>query len=98
MKIYMVIDIEIKDENLYGQYIDQVKEIVEKHGGKYLVRGGKITPVSKNWLPERIIIIEFESYSDIDKCFSSKEYKEIGPLREKSTISKAILVEGIHQG
>ncbi|MCD6319928.1 MAG: DUF1330 domain-containing protein [Candidatus Desulfofervidaceae bacterium] len=33
----------------------KVPEIISKYGGRYLTRGGKITPLSGNWNPERII-------------------------------------------
>lgn len=56
MSVYFLIEISIKNE-----YIDKVKPIIEKYKGKYLARGGKITSFSKNWNPERIIIIEFPS-------------------------------------
>jgi len=94
MTIYMIIEISIKNENLYSQYIDQVPKIVEKYGGKYLVRGGKVTSISSNWNPERIIVVEFDTIDQLQKCFKSPEYLELAPLREKSTISKAIAVEG----
>ncbi len=97
MPLYMVIEIEIKNQKLYSEYVDKVYNIVTQYGGKYLVRGDSITPVSNNWNPERLIIIEFQNREQVQKCFQSSEYLEIVQLREKSTISKAILVES-HDG
>lgn len=94
MAVYMIIDIEVKEDEAYSEYIDRVYEIVTKYGGKYLVRGGKITPVSNMWNPERIIVIEFQNIRQMEECFESHEYSEIAPLREQSTASKAIVVEG----
>jgi len=94
MPLYMIIEIEVKVQKLYSEYIKKVSDIVTKNGGRYLARGGKITPVSNNWNPERIIVIEFQNREQIRQCFTSTEYLEIAPLREKSTISKAIIVEG----
>ena len=72
-----------------------MRAIVEKYKGRYLVRGGKITPISGNWNPERIVVIEFPSSQDIRLWLSSSEYKEIVGLREISTITKAIMVGGV---
>ncbi len=94
MTLYMIIEIEIKDQELYSEYVHKVYDIITQYGGKYLVRGGEITPISNNWNPERIIIVEFHNKDQMQKCFQSPEYLEIAPLREKSTISKAITVEG----
>jgi uncharacterized protein (DUF1330 family) len=79
---------------LYTKYVEQVARIVEHHGGRYLVRGGAITSMSGNWNPERIIVIEFDTMDDWQRCFTSPEYREIAPFRERSTDNKAIVVDG----
>lgn len=94
MSVYMIIDITIRDDDLYSQYVEGVSEVVEKHGGRYLVRGGKVTPLSGNWNPERMIVMEFETMGQLQRCFRSAEYLELAPRREQSTDSRAIVVEG----
>lgn len=93
MSVYMIIEIEVKDERLYSEYVERVHEVVIKHGGQYLVRGGQVIPISGNWTPERIIIIEFQTIEHLRRCFSSEEYKTLAPLRENSALSKSIVVE-----
>jgi uncharacterized protein (DUF1330 family) len=94
MSVYLVIEIEVKDNELYSRYIDKAPDIVKKYGGRYLVQSGKVVPLSGNWQPEKIVLIEFASFDQVRKCFKSPEYLEIAPLREQSTASKSILVEG----
>lgn len=94
-KVYMVIDISIRDNELYSRYVKQVPPIIKKYGGKYLIRGGKVTSIAGNWNPERIIVIEFTSMQHLQKCFQSPEYAQIAPLRKQSTVSKAIVVNGV---
>lgn len=94
MAVYLIIDIEPKDRGLYAQYVQKVPPIIEKYGGRYLARGGKVTPLMGDWNPQRIILIEFDDIEQIQKCFHSPEYLEIAPLRERSTISRSIAVEG----
>jgi len=93
MSVYMVIEIDIKNEELYSQYVEKVPEIIDQYGGRYLIRGGEVTPLSGHWNPERIIVIAFETVEQLQRCFSSPEYLELAPLREQSTVSKAIMVE-----
>jgi uncharacterized protein (DUF1330 family) len=90
----MIVDITVKNESLYSEYIAKVPKIIEEYGGRYLVRGGEITPITSNWNPQRVIIIEFDSKEQLQRCFSSQEYLEISPLREQSTVGKSIIVEG----
>jgi uncharacterized protein (DUF1330 family)/ubiquinone/menaquinone biosynthesis C-methylase UbiE len=94
MSVYMVIEIAVKDGDRYAQYVDRVRTVVEKHGGRYLARGGRVTPLSGDWQPERIVIVAFESLERLRQCFGSPEYRELAPLREASTESRAIVVEG----
>jgi uncharacterized protein (DUF1330 family)/2-polyprenyl-3-methyl-5-hydroxy-6-metoxy-1,4-benzoquinol methylase len=94
MSVYMVIEIAVKDPDRYAQYLDRVRPVVEAHGGRYLARGGQVTPMSGGWNPERIVIIAFESLERLRQCFGSLEYRELAPLREASTESRAVVVEG----
>lgn len=95
MSVYMIVEIKVEDEWLYAEYVEKVRAIVEKHGGRYLVRGGVVTPLSGGWNPERVIVIEFESAEQVRRCFSSPAYVELAPLREQSTVSRAIVVDGV---
>jgi uncharacterized protein (DUF1330 family) len=67
---------------------------VEQYGGRYLVRGGKTVAVSGNWNPERLLVIEFESLTDLQNCFSSQAYKLVAHLRIESTRSRSLIAEG----
>ena len=80
MSCYFVVDTYIdvhKNQNEYEEYIEAVKPIVESFGGEYLVRSNKVLSLSETRKPQRIIIIRFPSREQLDKCFSSDEYKKI---------------------
>jgi uncharacterized protein (DUF1330 family) len=96
MTVYFVIESEVNDDNVYQQYLDQVSSIIKKYDGKYLVRGGKVTPMGSDWKPERIIIIEFPAEENIFNWLSSPEYLKIASLREIGAHTKAIIIEGIN--
>ena len=91
----MVIEIEVLNEGLYSEYVERVPAVVEKYGGRYLARGDRVTPLAGDWNPERIVIIKFEDEEGCRTCFRSKEYREIAHLRESSTRSRSIIVEGL---
>jgi uncharacterized protein (DUF1330 family) len=94
MSVYMIIESKVKDQERYSQYISRVPEIISKYGGRYLVRGGKITALWGGWLPERMIILEFPSEDNIRQWLSSSEYQAISPLREAGADTRVVLVEG----
>lgn len=84
---------EANDIDSYTKYIERVKPIVEKYHGKYIARSEKITVLKKGWSPDRVIIIAFDTREQLDKCFSSEEYRKIAFMRENSVESKAIIVK-----
>ena len=92
-RVYLIAELRILKPELYRRYMERVPEVIRKYGGKYLVRGGEITPFSGGWKPDRIIIIEFESREQLQRCFSSPEYLKVAPFREESTTGRAIIVE-----
>jgi uncharacterized protein (DUF1330 family) len=98
MAAYVIIEIKVRDRDAYREYVEKVRPVVEKHDGRYLCRGGAVTPFSGNWNPERIILIEFPSVEAVFRCFKSEEYGEIAHLRERSTEGRAIIVEGEADG
>jgi len=95
MSIYMVIESQVRDAVLYHRYIELVAPIVEQYGGRYLVRGGKVTPLGDGWNPERMIILEFPAEEFVRQWLSSPEYQKIAPLREKGAATRAVLLEGV---
>lgn len=94
--VYFVVTVnfdEAKDIESYSRYIENVKPIVEKYYGKYIARSEKITALNQEWSPDRVIIIAFDTREQLDKCFSSEEYRKIAFMRENSVDSKAIIIE-----
>lgn len=96
MAAYFIVDVKIlnvNDRKQYDEYIKKVKPIVENFGGTYLVRSEQISTFAGEWNPDRLIVIEFATREQLDRCFSSNEYASIKGLREKSVLTNAIIVE-----
>jgi len=92
MPTYLFVEIRsIEKPDLYSQYVEKVAPLVRRFGGKYLVRGGSVTGSD---VPQRAILIAFDSRSDLEACFQSADYRAIAPLREQSTHSRALILEG----
>lgn len=93
MSAYVISEIKVLDQTVYDEYIVKVPSIVKKYGDHYLARGGQIILLSGDWHPERMILLEFDSFEQVQKWLASPEYAEIAPLRMQSTIGKAIVIE-----
>ena len=96
MSCFFVIDTYIdedKGRGSYDEYITQVAPIVERYGGKYIVRSEKITSLSPNRNPQRVIIIEFPSREALTSCFESDDYRAIMGKRIESVDARGLIVE-----
>ena len=95
MSAYAILDIEVIDPAQYEAYRKQAPATVTAYGGKYLARGGKTQVTEGTWQPRRLVILEFESVDRIMEWFNSPEYSAIKSLRQQSTHSNMVVVEGV---
>ncbi|MEE8046985.1 MAG: DUF1330 domain-containing protein [Dehalococcoidia bacterium] len=95
MSAYVVVDIDVKDQEAYEEYRRLVPPLIEKFGGRYIVRGGEITPGEGDWDLHRVVILEFPSKEQAQALFSADEYAPVAAIRHKAANSKTFIVEGI---
>jgi uncharacterized protein (DUF1330 family) len=94
MKAYVIGDIEVTDQSIYDDYRKQVLATVEKYGGRFAVRGGKVEPLEGGWTPKRIVLLEFPSFEQAQKWYRSPEYAPLIKLRQKGARGRLLIVEG----
>ena len=95
MAAYVIADVNVTNPELFKKYSEQVPATVEQYGGKYLIRGGEVEKAEGDWGPTRVVVIEFENMSMLQKWNSSHEYS--GPLRirQQSADTNVLFLEGI---
>ncbi|MGI9270810.1 MAG: DUF1330 domain-containing protein [Woeseiaceae bacterium] len=94
MKTYLVFDISVHDMDRYKGYVALAPGYVEKHQGKYLVRGGAMDVIEGDWAPQRVVVIEFPSKDLANAFLNDQEYQAVAEDRRNATTSKMIMVEG----
>ena len=98
MPAYWIAHAHIHDPVEYKKYTDLVPEIVKRHGGKVLARGGRYK--INEGPPEfqrfhRHIVIEFPTLEDAVACFESNEYKRAAAFRRAGAGEvENVVVEG----
>jgi uncharacterized protein (DUF1330 family) len=95
MPAYVLLDIEVIDPVQYETYKKLAPATVASYGGRYLARGGKTETTEGDWKPNRLVILEFESFDKAKDWMESPEYSAIKHLRQQSTHSKAVILEGL---
>ena len=95
MAAYLIVDITVLDEQRYADYRARVTASIRQYGGEYLVRGGKLERLEGDWQPSRLVVVKFQSIDAAKKWWSSEDYAELKALRQATTETKMIVVEGI---
>ncbi|BAK66208.1 hypothetical protein SLG_15330 [Sphingobium sp. SYK-6] len=93
-KAYVIAEVNVKDLKGYRDYVAAAFPVIQKYGGKFLVRGGTTIAVEGAPPAGRIMVIEFESLEQAKKFEYSKDYTDIAPLRHRTSESRLLIVEG----
>ena len=94
MAAYLIVNLDIHDPEKIGAYREGVAPLVEKRGGRYLVRGGELHPIEGDFGLKRLVILEFPSMEAARGFYSSPEYAPLLKLRQEAARSDIVLVEG----
>lgn len=91
---YIIGNIDIQDQEIYEKYRAQVPATVAKHGGEYLVRGGRNESLEGAEPLPRFVVLKFPSYDDALTWYNSEEYRPLAQLRQSGSTGNLIVVEG----
>ena len=94
MAAYIIAEIEITDPESYERYRAQTPGVIERYGGRFIVRGGRAETLEGDRQPGRLVVIEFSDATAARRFYDSPEYREIIGLRQQASQGRLILVEG----
>jgi len=94
MAAYVMGEIEVTDPATYEDYRKQVLATIQKHDGKFLVRGGKVEALEGGWSPKRLVLLEFPTMEQALKWYRSADYAPLIKVRQKASRGKLVAVEG----
>jgi len=94
MTAYVIAAETVKDEPMFDEYRKQVPATLAPFGGKFIVRGGKVTVHEGEWPHPRTVVIEFPSRGQAEGWYKSAEYQKIIGLRHKSSVGNLIIIDG----
>jgi len=94
MKAYSIVQLDVTDPVPYEAYRKEVLPTIAAFGGRFLVRGGKVTTLEGDWPFARTVVIEFPSREAAEGWYHSPAYQKILPLRLKASRGNFIIVDG----
>lgn len=96
MPAYFLVDIrEVKDAAKMEEYKARISPVVEKFGGRYLVRGGPLEVTEGDWRPVFPVLIQFPSMEQARRWYDSEEYRELKQLRLSATKGSGVFLTGL---
>jgi uncharacterized protein (DUF1330 family) len=95
MAAYVIAQLDVTDVETFRKYQAEVPATIAKFGGRYLVRGGDVTPMEGKWRPKRVVVVEFPDMATLKNWYDSEEYQSIIGYRTGASTTELVFVEGV---
>ncbi len=94
MAAYLIAQIEVTDQAAYDEYRKGVPATIAAHGGRFLVRGGAVEVLEGDFVPRRVVVLEFPDAGALKRWYRSPEYRPLVALRKRAATGSVYMVEG----
>jgi uncharacterized protein (DUF1330 family) len=95
MSAYVISEVRIVDPDVAARYMELAASSIERHGGRYLVRGANPSVPQGEWDEDRqVVVVEFEDREHLETWYTSGDYAEA--LQFQSALDRRLLfVDGV---
>lgn len=94
MAVYMMFNEQVTDQAKFDTYRQQAGPLIERFGGRFLVRGGNVTRLEGDPHLHRVVIVEFTNMAAARQFYDSEEYQPLIKLRQSASSGTATIIEG----
>jgi uncharacterized protein (DUF1330 family) len=96
MPAYVISEVEILDETKSQRYRELAAASIERHGGRYLVRGAAPDVPEGEWHDEqRVVVAEFPSMDELRAWYASGDYADALALSRTALKRRLLFVNGV---
>lgn len=95
MPAYLIGQVRVTDPVRYAEYRAGVPAVVEKYGGRFLVRGPEVEVLEGKYDGRRVVVLEFENMAKLRAFWDSPEYTRLRALRQSASEGDLWAVEGL---
>ena len=93
MTAYVIVNIEVTDEQAYAEVKQLTPPTVHAYGGRYLARGGRTAIFAGDWQPKRLVILQFDSMEQVERWQDSPEYADVRIKRDRCARVQMVALE-----
>ena len=94
MSGYYVLQIQWTSDDAQRTYVGRLGDMIEKHGGAFLVASKEYQVAEGSWKDGLFIIIKFPTMDALRAWYDSPEYQPVREFRLAHSRSDAVIVEG----
>ena len=94
MPAYVIAETDVHDAELYEHYKAAAPATIAAYGGRYVARGGELSVFEGDWLPKRLVILEFDDLAAAKRWYESPEYEAVRKLRAEAATFRVVAVQG----
>jgi uncharacterized protein (DUF1330 family) len=95
MAAYVLVNVKITDSAGFAEYRKLVPATIAAFGGRFLARGGATEVLEGDWIPHRLVVLEFPDVATIRAWYQSPEYQQLLELRKRTATSDFVIIEGV---
>jgi uncharacterized protein (DUF1330 family) len=94
MPAYIIAMMTVTNPEAYDDYRALAGPAVAKHGGRFLVRGGKHEVLEGGFPGSHVVIVEFESLDKAKAFYDSTEYRAAREKRRGAAAFNLLVADG----
>lgn len=96
MTAWLIVDTAITDTAAYEDYKAKARPIIERHGGEYVARGGRLEVLEDElWTPSRLVVVRFPDMESARAFAEDPDYAPIRAIRQRAAKTTLAIVEGV---
>jgi uncharacterized protein (DUF1330 family) len=93
-KGYIIAQVDVTNPQQYAEYTKLTPGLIEKAGGRFVARGGRMATLEGPAAKGRVVIIEFPSFERAQEFYNSPDYVAARKIRAGAATAQFVLVEG----
>lgn len=95
MPAYLMVRAKVTDMKRYQEYMKLTPAILEKYGGRFIIRGDEKVVLEGPEVTERMVMVKFDSVAAARRMYDSAEYQAAVKVRQGAAEASFIVMEGL---
>lgn len=92
MPAFWIAHVDVKDPDLYAEYVKVAGVAIPAHGGKFVARGGRYRQMEGKDHPRNVVAV-FPTFEAAVACYESPEYKAAAEKAKAASERSIVIVE-----